>query len=62
MATRQIYVSIQSVLKTLYCIITSANEHQIFTPIFNGLWAQLADLREHIDLGGHLLVATLWNY
>ena len=54
-----------------HCIVTSTNnEHQIFVLgglVFNGLWAQLADLQEQIGLiagarVGSYLVATLWNY
>ena len=33
--------------------VTSPNEHNIFAPVglvFNGLWTQLADLREQIGL------------
>ena len=36
-----------------WVIVTSANQHQIFVPVglvFNGLWAQLAYLREQIGL------------
>ena len=36
-----------------HCIVTIANEHQMFVPgglVFNGLWAQLADLQEQISL------------
>ena len=63
MGTQQIYVSIQSALK----IVTSANEHQIFASeglVFNGLWAQLADLREQIGLiegAGWVLIPHIYG-